>query len=60
MHQENTADSSQGTDSTVQKKALKYISDWTQEFENSGESNLGLMSELYDSLRKKSKLSVLC
>jgi signal transducing adaptor molecule len=38
----------------VQKKALKYIHDWAEQFESSGEPNLGLMGELYDQLRAKS------
>jgi signal transducing adaptor molecule len=42
---------------TVQRKALRYIKDWTKQFEESGDPNLGLMTELYDQLREKSELA---
>ncbi|CAK9781860.1 hypothetical protein CC85DRAFT_287451 [Cutaneotrichosporon oleaginosum] len=37
----------------VQTKVLKYVKEWTQQFEGTGDSQLGLMSELYDKLRAK-------
>lgn len=37
----------------VQTKVLKYVKDWTQQFERTGDPNLGLMTELYDKLRSK-------
>lgn len=46
----------QSTPAPVQKKALRYIHDWAKQFEESGEPNLGLMGELYDQLRAKSRL----
>jgi len=39
----------------VKKTALGYIKEWAGEFEASGDSNLGLMGELYDQLRAKSQ-----
>jgi signal transducing adaptor molecule len=38
----------------VKKKALGYIKSWAKQFEEAGDSNLGLMGELYDQLRAKS------
>jgi signal transducing adaptor molecule len=38
----------------VKKKALGYIKAWAKQFEETGDSNLGLMGELYDQLRAKS------
>jgi signal transducing adaptor molecule len=40
----------------VKKKALGYIKAWAKQFEETGDSNLGLMGELYDQLRAKSEL----
>ncbi|BEI85818.1 hypothetical protein CcaverHIS002_0601050 [Cutaneotrichosporon cavernicola] len=37
----------------VRNKVLKYIKEWTQQFEGTGDPQLGLMSELYDKLRSK-------
>ncbi|GMK56102.1 hypothetical protein CspeluHIS016_0211580 [Cutaneotrichosporon spelunceum] len=37
----------------VQNKVLKYVKEWTQQFEGTGDPQLGLMSELYDKLRAK-------
>lgn len=34
---------------------LKYVKEWTQQFEGTGDPQLGLMSELYDKLRAKSE-----
>lgn len=40
----------------VQTKALRYVKEWAKQFEESGDANLSLMSELYDRLRAKSEL----
>ena len=41
----------------MKKKALGYIKAWAKQFEETGDSNLGLMGELYDQLRAKSMSS---
>lgn len=45
----------QATSAPVKKKALGYIKAWAKQFEDTGDSNLGLMGELYDQLRAKSE-----
>lgn len=39
----------------MKKKALGYIKAWAKQFEETRDSNLGLMGELYDQLRAKSE-----
>lgn len=41
----------------VQTKALRYVKEWARQFEQSGDANLSLMSELYDELRGKSEFA---
>lgn len=48
----------QATNAQVKKKALGYIKAWAKQFEDTGDSNLGLMGELYDQLRGKSELVI--
>jgi signal transducing adaptor molecule len=45
----------QATSAPVKKKALGYIKAWAKQFEETGDSNLGMMGELYDQLRAKSE-----
>ena len=45
------------TQAVVKKKALGFIKAWAKQFEDTGDSNLGLMPELYDQLRAKSELT---
>ena len=46
----------QTTAAPVKKKALGYIKAWAKQFEDTGDSNLGVMGEFYDQLRAKSRL----